>query len=78
MWSTVVKWFSRSPVGVAQKPRPGPLEVTFSVRGQTHPKVNNGIVKQGGDKGCEEEQGRRFRYNEAHLRSCQLRLPCSR
>lgn len=63
MWSTVVKWFSRSPVGVAQEPGPGPLEVTFSIRGQTHPKVNDGIVKQGGDEGCGGEQGGRFGFS---------------
>lgn len=64
MWSAVVKRFPRSPVGVAQKTGPGPLEVTFSVRGQTQPKVNNGVVKQGGDEGCEGEQGR-IAHNEA-------------
>lgn len=55
MRPTVVKWLSRSPVGVAEKPGPGPLKVTFGVRRQTHPKVNNGIVNQGGHEGCEVE-----------------------
>lgn len=55
MGSAVVERLSRGPVGVTEKPRPGPLEVPFGVRGQTHPKVNYGVVKQGGDEGCEEE-----------------------
>lgn len=57
MWSTVVQWFSRTPVGVAQEPRPGPLEVAFSIGSQTHPHVNDGVVEQGGDEGCGGEQG---------------------
>ncbi len=55
VWSAVVKGLSRSPIGVAEEASLGPLEVTFGVRGQTHPKVNTSIVKQGGDKRCEEE-----------------------
>lgn len=55
VWSAVVKWLYRSPVGVAEKTTLGPFEMTFRVRGQTHPKVNGGIEKQGGDKGCEGE-----------------------
>lgn len=63
VWSTVVEWLSRSPVGVAEQAPLGPLEMTFRVWGQTHPKVNTGIVKQGGDKGCEGE-------NPMHQSAC--------
>lgn len=55
MGSAVVERLSRGPVGVTEKSGSGPLEVPFGVRGQTHPKVNYGVVKQGGDEGCEEE-----------------------
>lgn len=55
MRPTVVKRLSGSPVGVTEKPRPGPLKVAFRVRGQTHPKVKYGIVNQSGDEGCEGE-----------------------
>lgn len=56
VWSAVVERLSRSPVGVAEQASLGPLEMTFRVGGQTHPKVNTGVVEQGGDKGCEEEK----------------------
>lgn len=57
MWSTVVQWFPRSPVGVAEEPLPGPLEVALSIRGQAHPQVNDGVVEQGGDEGWWEGKG---------------------
>lgn len=31
VWSTVVEWLSRSPVGVAEQAPLGPLEMTFRV-----------------------------------------------
>lgn len=31
VWPTVVQWLSGSPVGVAEKPPLGPLEMTFRV-----------------------------------------------
>lgn len=45
VWSAVVEGLSRTPVGVAEQAGLGPLEMTFRVRRETHPKVNTGIVK---------------------------------
>lgn len=55
VWAAVVDRLSGSPVGVAEQPSLGPLEVSFGVRRQPHPQVNADIVQQGGDEGCEEK-----------------------
>lgn len=50
--SAVVHGLPGGPVGVAEQPRQGPLEVPFRVGHQTHPEVKTDVGQQGSDEGC--------------------------